>query len=161
MDSVTFLARRANAYQAYYEHMPLRPSAMPRGPHMTLYRTISYGRLAEFQVLDTRQYRTDQPCGDGTKPPCDGVYDPKATLLGDVQEQWLGKQLQKSPATWNVFAQQIMMGRVDRAPVKWSLGVWINGRGMMLLASVYCKMCRNAKYGTLLCSRGYSFQLGQ
>ncbi len=127
VDSATFLARRANAYQAYYEHMPLRPSAMPRGPHMTLYRTISYGRLAEFQVLDTRQYRTDQPCGDGTKPPCDGVYDPKATLLGDVQEQWLGKQLQKSPATWNVFAQQIMMGRVDRAPgevVAWSMDQW-------------------------------------
>ncbi|MGH3089935.1 MAG: alkaline phosphatase D family protein, partial [Rubrobacteraceae bacterium] len=38
-----FLARRAAAYQAFYEHMPLRRSAMPEGPDMPLYRRITYG----------------------------------------------------------------------------------------------------------------------
>ena len=33
-----FLARRMNAYQAYYEFMPLRRRSFPQGPHMTLYR---------------------------------------------------------------------------------------------------------------------------
>lgn len=51
----------AAAYQSYYEHMPLRPSSMPQGPHMQLYCKVTWGRLAEFQVLDTRQYRSDQP----------------------------------------------------------------------------------------------------
>ena len=65
-----FLERRANAYQAYYEHMPLRRESLPKGSSLQLYRRLAFGDLAEFSVLDTRQYRTDQPCGDGNKPQC-------------------------------------------------------------------------------------------
>jgi alkaline phosphatase D len=122
-----FLKRRANAYQAYYEHMPLRRSSIPQGPAMQLYRSASFGQLAEFCVLDTRQYRTDQPCGDGNKPPCDATYDPTATILGAAQEKWLLESLAKSPATWNVLAQQVMMGRIDRKPgaeVGYSMDQW-------------------------------------
>jgi len=111
-----FLVQRANAYQAYYEHMPLRRASLPKGPDMQLYRRMAFGRLAEFSVLDTRQYRTDQPCGDGNKPPCAGASDPQATLLGEQQEKWLLDGLAKSPATWNILAQQVMMARVDQAP---------------------------------------------
>jgi alkaline phosphatase D len=110
-----FLEQRARAYQAYYEHMPLRRSSLPKGPDMQLYRRVAFGRLAEFSVLDTRQYRTDQPCGDGTKPPCPEALDPHATLLGSAQEAWLLDGLAHSQATWNVLAQQVMMARVDRA----------------------------------------------
>src|SRR5262249_37597634 len=111
-----FLQLRATGYKAYYEHMPLRRSSLPAGPMMQLYRRIAFGRLAEFNVLDTRQYRTDQPCGDGTKPPCEGALDPNATLLGAQQEAWLLAGLAKSPATWNILAQQVMMARVDQTP---------------------------------------------
>ena len=109
-----FLRRRAAAYQAYYEHMPLRRSALPKGPDMLLYRRVQFGRLADFFVLDTRQYRTDQPCGDGNKAPCEGALDPQATLLGAPQRDWLLNGLGNSAARWNVLAQQIMMARVDR-----------------------------------------------
>lgn len=122
-----FLKRRANAYKAYYEHMPLRRSALPKGPDMKLYRKVSYGKLAEFFVLDTRQYRTDQPCGDRNGPQCKGALDPKGTLLGAKQEKWLTGGLAKSPATWNVLAQQVMMARVDRAGgdrVAYSMDQW-------------------------------------
>lgn len=111
-----FLVRRAQAYQAYYEHMPLRPSALPVGPAARLYRTVPFGSLAEFFVLDTRQYRTDQPCGDRMKSPCPGVLDPAGTLLGAEQETWLQDALDRSTARWNVLAQQVMMAAVDRAP---------------------------------------------
>ncbi len=116
VDVDTFLTRRAHAYQAYYEHMPLRAAQIPLGADMRLYRGSSYGRLAQFAVLDTRQYRTDQPCGDRNKNPCEGVFDPEATVLGAEQEKWLFDSLEKSPAAWNVLAQQIMMARVDREP---------------------------------------------
>lgn len=109
-----FLKRRANAYKAYYEHMPLRRVCLPSGPDMQLYRRIAFGQLAQFDVLDTRQYRSDQPSGDGLKPASEASFDPKQTLLGDTQEQWLLDGLVKSPATWNVLAQQVMMGYVDR-----------------------------------------------
>lgn len=127
VDVEQFLKRRAAAYQAYYEHMPLRRRMIPRGPDMDLYRAIPFGRLACFQVLDTRQYRTDQPCGDGSKPPCPETFSPDATLLGDRQEEWLFQSLQDHPATWNILAQQVMMARVDRIPgekVGWSMDQW-------------------------------------
>ena len=84
-----FLRRRAEAYQTYFEHMPLRRSARPVGSRMSLYRQLDYGDLASFFVLDTRQYRSDQPCGDRNGPACAGVRDPTATLLGAEQERWL------------------------------------------------------------------------
>lgn len=109
-----FLERRANAYKAYYEFMPLRRTSMPVGSSLQLYREFGYGNLARFAVLDTRQYRTDQPCNDGTKEPCPAVFDKNATLLGPKQEEWLKVTLGSSKSTWNILANQVMMGKVDR-----------------------------------------------
>jgi alkaline phosphatase D len=111
-----FLQRRAAAYQAYFEHMPLRRAQLPHGPDLLLFRRLEFGRLASFHVLDTRQYRTDQPCGDGTKPPCADALDPKGTILGAQQRDWLFTGLERSPAAWNILAQQVMMARVDQSP---------------------------------------------
>lgn len=108
-----FRQHRAHAYQAYYEHMPLRRTSLPHGPDIQLFRQLNYGRLANFLVLDTRQYRTDQPCGDGNKPPCPDSLSPDATILGASQREWLFKNLRQSNQTWNVLAQQVMMARVD------------------------------------------------
>jgi alkaline phosphatase D len=112
----TFKLRRAAAYQAYYENMPLRPSSIPKGYDMQLYRRAHFGKLAQFEILDTRQYRTDQPNGDGSKPLVDGALDPNGTLLGAEQEKWLTDGLIHSNAAWNVLAQQVMMARADRSP---------------------------------------------
>jgi alkaline phosphatase D len=107
-----FLERRANAYQAYYEMMPLRRRCLPRGPHLDLYRTVHFGQLAAFQILDTRQYRTDQPNGDRRSPLNKAALDPANTLLGATQWDWLRSRLIESTARWNVLAQQVMMGMV-------------------------------------------------
>jgi alkaline phosphatase D len=112
VDPVDFLLRRARAYQAYYEMMPLRKQSLPRGPSMRLHRTIRFGRLAEFQVLDTRQYRTDQPNGDRRSPLNEAALSASNTMLGSEQAGWLQSRLIESEATWNVLAQQVMMGMV-------------------------------------------------
>jgi alkaline phosphatase D len=109
-----FALRRAAAYKAYFEHMPLRRSSIPSGALMQLYRPFTYGTLANILMLDTRQYRTDQPCGDNVQPVCDGARDPKATLLGDAQEKWLMARLDGSRAAWNLLAQQIPIAHLDR-----------------------------------------------
>jgi alkaline phosphatase D len=119
-----FLQRRARAYQAYYEHMPLRRSSLPRGADMRLYRRLRFGDLAEFSVLDTRQYRSDQPCGDGVKTLCPEAFDPKATMLGAEQERWLFNNLDRSKARWNVIAQQVMVAR------------WASGKGEEMRTSM-------------------------
>jgi alkaline phosphatase D len=112
----TFALRRAAAYRAYYEHMPLRRASMPRGPEMLLYRTLSFGDLASFQVLDTRQYRDDQACGDGNKPPCAEWSRADRSLLGRRQERWVEARLGASTSRWNVLAQQVQMAPMDQDP---------------------------------------------
>lgn len=122
-----FLVRRAAAYHAYYEHMPLRRTSMPQGPWLPIYRRVSYGALTSFFVLDERQYRTDQPCGDGTRAVCEAALDPRATLLGADQAQWLLEGLDRSRSRWNVLPQQVMLARVDQTPgpdVRFSMDQW-------------------------------------
>jgi len=111
-----FMKRRAGAYQAYYEHLPLRRTSIPSGPFMQLYRRVRYGRLADFAILDTRQHRTPQPNGNGLKPLVGEVFNPKATILGARQEAWLRRTWISSQAEWNVMAQQVLFARVDRLP---------------------------------------------
>lgn len=110
-----FLRRRAAAYQAYYEMMPLRRAQLPKGPDLLLYRKLEFGALASFHVLDTRQYRTVQPQGDGRKPPSPVLLSPDGTLMGARQREWLFNGLERSTTAWNVLAQQVMMARVDLA----------------------------------------------
>jgi alkaline phosphatase D len=109
-----FLLRRQAAAQAFYEHMPLRRSAFPRGADIQLYRHASWGNLLDLNLLDTRQHRTDQPCGDSWAATCDGVSDPRAQVLGEAQEAWLYRNLERSNARWKVLAQQIMVMDLDR-----------------------------------------------
>ncbi|MEZ5934497.1 MAG: alkaline phosphatase D family protein [Alphaproteobacteria bacterium] len=112
-----FLLRRAAAFQVYYEMMPLRRSCMPHGPMMQAYRRFAWGDLAAFNVLDTRQYRSNQPCGDGRKSraQCPESLAPGRTMLGDAQEAWLLDGLGHSQQRWNVLAQQVMMMQLDRS----------------------------------------------
>jgi alkaline phosphatase D len=113
-----FLERRANAYQAWYEHQPVRIDA-PDGPDLRIHRQVDFGDLASFWILDTRQYRDDQPT-DGEPLPGElgrlpirpygpQAQDPSRTILGDEQEEWLLDGLTSSGATWNVLAQQVYM----------------------------------------------------
>ncbi|WP_199521575.1 alkaline phosphatase D family protein [Jiangella anatolica] len=116
-DEASFLARRAAAYQAYWEHLPLRPENRAVGPNLQLYRGFTYGDVASFSVLDTRQYRTDQPCGDpGPVAGCGEEHDPDATLLGETQARWLEDRLAASTATWNVLPQQVFLASTDGEP---------------------------------------------
>ena len=106
-----FALRKQIAFQAWYEAMPLRRAQLPRGPDVTAYRALRWGRLAEIAVLDTRSFRDDQPCGDVNGPPCAEVANPNAQVLGPAQEAWLLDRLGRSDAAWKVLAQQVPMMR--------------------------------------------------
>lgn len=123
----SFLARRAAAFQAYYEHMPLRRGQHPIGPDMLAYRRLTFGRMAEFSALDTRQYRSDQACGDRATVDCAERLDPARTMTGPEQERWLLEGLQASGARWNVVAQQVFMAQRDFDPLlpqRFSMDAW-------------------------------------
>jgi alkaline phosphatase D len=107
-----FLTRRAAAFQAYYENMPLRRTSIPRGIDMQLYRRLHWGRLATFHLLDTRQFRDDQGCGDGYKD-CPAALDPARSITGAEQEKWLLDGFHRSTARWDILGQQVFFGQRD------------------------------------------------
>jgi len=107
-----FLDRRAAAFRAFYENMPLRRSSVPDGIDMQLYRRIRWGQLAGFHMLDTRQYRDDQACGDGYQD-CADAADPARTLTGAEQERWLLDGFRTSTQRWDLLGQQVFFSRRD------------------------------------------------
>jgi len=109
-----FDLRRQAAAQAYYEHMPLRRTAFPRGTATQIYRRANYGKLLDVHLLDTRQYRMDQPCGDGFKPLCPEAETPDRTIMGTAEEKWLLEGLSRSTAQWKLIANQVMIMPLDR-----------------------------------------------
>lgn len=115
-----FLLRRAAAYRAYYEHMPLPEPMRPQGPNMRIHATQAWGSLANFHLLDSRQYRSPQACpakpgGGNVVDPvlCGDLREPSRTMLGAEQEAWLDHQLSSSRASWNIIAQQTLMAQLD------------------------------------------------
>lgn len=137
----SFPARRAAAYQAWFEHMPVRPSRLRPGMGVQVYGTTDWGALARFHLLDTRQYRSPQACpnpptvqrcdyergrkilfggaGGGAhvnprQSPCrEALADPARTMLGADQERWLDESLAGSRAVWNILAQNVMLMTVS------------------------------------------------
>jgi len=129
----TFLQRRTAAYQAYYEHLPLRPFSRPQGTSMQLYRGFQFGNLAQFYLLDARQYRSDQACdenGEGggqvVNMNCPELNNPKRSLLGKEQEQWLFRELKHSDTHWNVIAQPYLVSQLKQ-PSAEAVRVWTDG----------------------------------
>jgi alkaline phosphatase D len=117
--SAAFTARRAAAYQAYYEHMPIRLTAAQRPKNgLRIYRRLTYGQLIEFNMLDDRQYRTDNPCGDGESLRCEEARTGEYTMLGETQERWLARGLEQSSARWNVIAQQLLIAQLEHATIQ-------------------------------------------
>ena len=110
-EAAAFPARRAAAYQAWWEHQPVALPPPPPSGEYRAYRAVVRGTLMQIALLDTRQYRSDQACGDVTlsvTPPCPEVTTPGRTLTGTDQEQWLFDVLDANTRTWNVIGQQIV-----------------------------------------------------
>jgi alkaline phosphatase D len=108
-----FVARRLAAYQAWWEHMPVRMPRPAAVDGLAIYRTVDWGTLARIVLLDGRQYRSDQACGDAIlslDPPCPDVAVPERSMLGSAQEAWLAEQITTTTQTWTVLGQQTIVG---------------------------------------------------
>jgi alkaline phosphatase D len=120
-DRALFLARRAAAYRAYYEHMPLPRRAVPFETEMRLYAQRAFGDLANIFMLDQRQYRSPEACpapgrGGGNRVSASGCTElalPERTMLGAKQEAWLSAALSASRARWNLLGQGTVMSYID------------------------------------------------
>ncbi len=83
--------------------MPFFPTGKSR-----IYRALRFGDNVDLVMLDQRQYRDDQPCGDATVPPCADLDAPRA-FLGRSQMDWAKQRLASSGAAWKVVGNELMM----------------------------------------------------
>jgi alkaline phosphatase D len=125
MGREAFLERRAAAYRAYFEHLPLPPRMRPEGPRMRIHTHLDWGALARFHIVDTRQHRSWQACprpnrrgGSNTVDieECPRLGAPGRSMLGRAQERWLERTLGESRAQWNLLAQTTPMAQFDQLP---------------------------------------------
>jgi alkaline phosphatase D len=128
-----FLVRRAAAYRAFLEHLPLRPSALRADGEVRLFGTHAWGNLASLFVLDDRQYRAHQACPRASRggsnvvgPGCTQRTEEGRTLLGAAQEQWLDEGFAASKSRWNLLVQQTLMAPAGRPSDKGELH-WTDG----------------------------------
>jgi alkaline phosphatase D len=110
-----FARRRAAAFQAWYEHMPVRKAQLPHGPDVQMYRRLAVGDLITMNVLDTRQFRLPPACGGDYKRNCTEAFETRRTMLGETQEGWLYDGFKTTRHRWTVLAQQVTMMRNDVA----------------------------------------------
>ena len=108
-----YKVRRARAYRAYDEWMPVRMgSAADLGDGTKLYRRIRFGKLAELSMLDLRTYRSKQVANG-----LSGVSDPDRTITGDAQLNWLKDSLRNSRAQWKLVGNPVMIAPVVFPPL--------------------------------------------
>jgi alkaline phosphatase D len=123
-----FLARRAAAYQAWFEHQPFPRRFMPVAGQQQSYASRSFGDLVTVLMLDGRQYRSRQACQPGPLvQPCSELYDGDRTMLGDAQERWVAGALGASTARWTLFGQQTVFTHFDQSgdgPVAYWADAW-------------------------------------
>ena len=118
MESVEQMrARRAAAYQAWWEHQPVRLTRATDWADLRITRTLEWGSLVRFHMLDTRQYRANQACDDGVKKvPCGDWDDPGRQFMGAEEEKWLEQGLKSATEKWQVIGNQTMAATIDSAP---------------------------------------------
>ncbi len=126
-----FLQRRAAAYQAWYENLPVPRRLVPFGPYARIHTERVFGDLAQIHLLDGRQYRTRQACtpaGSGgarrVDTDCRELFHESRTMLGTDQEKWLERRLGASRARWNVLAQGTPMAWIDQDPAPDAAQYW-------------------------------------
>ncbi|GAA4099410.1 MULTISPECIES: alkaline phosphatase D family protein [Actinomadura] len=119
-DPAAFARRKAAAFQAFYENLPLRRAQLPSGPHIRVHRRLAYGRLADITMIDTRGSRDIQACsygnGTGRTKACQERFDTDRTILGADQKRWLLDGLSSSRARWQILGNQVPMLETDWDP---------------------------------------------
>ncbi|MGB8808952.1 MAG: alkaline phosphatase D family protein [Acinetobacter calcoaceticus] len=118
-DEGSFSDRKLAALQAYFEWMPIRP--VSNTDHLNIYRQFNFGSLVELTMLDTRIIARDKQleyadymtaAGLNAQKFQTDLTDPKRTLMGYTQRDWLVDKLKQSTATWSVIGQQVLMSKM-------------------------------------------------
>lgn len=132
-------ALRQAANQAWSEYgladTPFTPATLADGTpnwesSIQVYRTFSFGTLAEMIVTDERLYRDAPPCGSNEigqryfSLGCSAMGDSKRSMLGATQHAWFVNQISTTQATWKLWANEVMLMQLKFGPLYLDLDQW-------------------------------------
>ena len=100
--------RLSAAKQAYFEWLPVR--AQSAGEEQLLYRSFTFGDLAQLTMMDLRSYRDEETTGAN-------FANDDRTMLGKIQFDWVAQQLQESTARWDVLGNSVMVSPMRFATI--------------------------------------------
>lgn len=118
-----FPSRKKNAYQAFFENLPLRRRSMlDAANRMRIYGQVNYGNLVEFNLLDTRQYRARAACASEgryeaqmvSRNTCAELQDANRTILGTAQERFFSDNMMRGTTKWSVLVQPTLFGTLNQ-----------------------------------------------
>ncbi|SMF01284.1 alkaline phosphatase D family protein [Pseudobacteriovorax antillogorgiicola] len=106
--------------QAWLEYIPARVHIDHGAEHphqfLRIYRNFRYGDLMDLFMMDTRTYRTEQPCigknitcKDYAKPIDDDQLE--HSMLGSMQRQWLIDGVTESECRWQLVGNQTLFSQ--------------------------------------------------
>ncbi|MFP2997099.1 alkaline phosphatase D family protein [Spongiivirga sp. MCCC 1A20706] len=92
--------RKSISKKVFFEWMPIRETKKHQ-----IYRTLSYGNLADIILLDTRlEGRQKQIFDINSK----ALHADDRTILGSQQKAWLKQELLASNAKWKIIGSQVL-----------------------------------------------------
>lgn len=111
-----YAARKAAAFQAYYEWLPVREPST--GERARIFRRLEVGDLLQLSLIDTRHLAREQALSIvNYVNPQNGVVDeprlrsdlaPPRALLGSEQRAFLNDSF-TGPHTWQLLGQQVLV----------------------------------------------------
>ncbi|WP_363321561.1 alkaline phosphatase D family protein [Polycladomyces subterraneus] len=108
--------RRLTANRVWFEHMPARVTfdeTQSFDRSIRIYRSFTWGDLAEFVLTDQRLYRSAHPCGEKVlgerylSTGCPRMNDPDQTMLGKDQKSWFLDRMTSATALWKIWANKV------------------------------------------------------
>ena len=102
-DEGDYKTRSEIARKVYYEWMPIREQQQ-------LYRTFSFGNLADVIMLDERLAGRTKQADSLTDP---SLKSESRTMLGKTQFNWFANTLKNSKATWKIIGNQVIYSYLD------------------------------------------------
>lgn len=103
--------RKQLALQAYYEWQPIR---LPDNSNFTrIWRSFSYGNLADIVMLDTRIYGREEQLSDAAIAAGSDINSDERQMLGTDQLDFLKFETEMSDAKWKILGQQVMMTQLN------------------------------------------------
>lgn len=113
-----WVVRKEASKKAYFEWLPIRDNVT--AGQYEIYRSVSYGKLIDMVLLDTRLTGRSEQVSWGSSQ----LNNSNRSMLGIPQRNWFLNKLSTSSAVYKLVAQQVMMAPLTAFGIPVNMDQW-------------------------------------